>query len=476
MYDIFLLSYEDNFSQFNSLVKKFPYIKKANSLEDARNKTLTPMFFVIWDNIEIIDDSIFSIVFSIDNKYDLNENHVWLNYCGDATSYRNGVVLFSIHKPVSDKEIHYKSLINRKEYDQAVSRLRYPRYYLNTHEDYLHALKDSKHPMFWAIWNEITVTDESIFNLYFDPFNGIYDYDRNMNHVFKNKDIEEEKYNGIMLMSKNKSLPKREIDFRFVVDKKEHNRVVSKLKPYDIFFISYDEVNADKNYKLLLDKKLENNIHRVHGVKGIHQAHLAAAKLSTTPMFWVADGDAVVLDSFKFDHLIPRHDRYIVHVWHSQNPVNGLEYGYGGIKLLPKKQTLEMDLNSADMTVNISTGFRVMPEVSNITEFNVDAFSTWRSAFRECVKLSSKIILGQVDDETELRLNTWCTKKLNTAFSDYAILGANAGKEYGTKNAGNVPALCLINDFSWLKVQFDSSAENIGNIFEITSAQALATS
>ena len=188
MYDIFLLSYEDNFSQFNSLVNKFPYIKKANSLEEARNKTLTPMFFVIWDNIEIIDDSIFSIVFSIDNEYDLNENHVWLNYCGDATSYRNGVALFSIHKPVSDKEIHYKSLINRKEYDQAVSRLRYPRYYLNTHEDYLHALKDSKHPMFWAIWNEITVTDESIFNLYFDPLNGMYDYDRNMNHVFKNKD------------------------------------------------------------------------------------------------------------------------------------------------------------------------------------------------------------------------------------------------------------------------------------------------
>jgi phosphoribosylpyrophosphate synthetase len=30
--------------------------------------------------------------------------------------------------------------------------------------------------------------------------------------------------------------------------------------------------------------------------------------------------------------------------------------------------------------------------VSNITAFNTDPYSTWKSAFRECVKLSSKII------------------------------------------------------------------------------------
>ena len=46
-----------------------------------------------------------------------------------------------------------------------------------------------------------------------------------------------------------------------------------------------------------------NTIHRVSGVTGIHAAHLAAAKLSTTPMFWVVDGDAVIEDDFKFDHL-----------------------------------------------------------------------------------------------------------------------------------------------------------------------------
>ena len=31
------------------------------------------------------------------------------------------------------------------------------------------------------------------------------------------------------------------------------------------------------------------------------------------------------------------------HVWRSKNPVNELVYGYGGVKLLPTKLTLDMD-------------------------------------------------------------------------------------------------------------------------------------
>lgn len=451
-------------------------ISNFEDYENALQNSSTELFWGIWDNLEILDDSIFTLQFKEDNLYDRNENHVWLTYCGSDTTYGNGLVLFSKSKSVSKREIEYRTLLNRKEHNNVISRARYPKYYINTYEDYLKVKDECTTSLFWCIWNEITVTDETVFDLYFDPFNGTYDFDRNINHVFKNKDIEENKYNGLMLLSRNKLVPKREIDFRFIVDKKEHNIVVSKLKPYDIVFISYNEPNADHNYQLLLNKQLENKIHRVHGVKGIHNAHLQAAKLVSTPMFFVVDGDAIVKDDFDFSHLVPRYDRYIVHVWNSENPINGLTYGYGGIKLLPTKQTLEMDLNSPDMTSSISTGFRVMPAVSNITAFNTDAFSTWRSAFRECVKLSSKIILGQVDEETESRLEVWCELNENVEYGTYAYLGALAGKEYGEKNAGNIPALNKINDFNWLKDQFDSNSEIKGNILEITSAQALATS
>jgi hypothetical protein len=104
------------------------------------------------------------------------------------------------------------------------------------------------------------------------------------------------------------------------------------------------------------------------------------------------------------------------------------------------------------MTTSISKLFKAMPAVSNITAFNTDPFSTWRSAFRECVKLSSKVIDGQNDSETQSRLDIWCT----TGTDEYAIAGAKAGREYGASHKDNLEALKKINDFAWLKEQFDA--------------------
>lgn len=224
---------------------------------------------------------------------------------------------------------------------------------------------------------------------------------------------------------------------------------------YDIIFISYNEPLADENYNKLRSRF--PTVKRVQGVTGIHQAHIAAAKKSFTKMFWVVDADAEVLDSFNFNFVVPEWDLDAVYVWKSQNPVNGLEYGYGGVKLFSKSLTLAMDTTNPDMTTSISTKFNVMPEVSNITVFNTDPFSTWRSAFRECVKLSSNAIARQDSVETVSRLNMWCTVGADKPYGEYAIKGALAGKKYGQENAGNKPALALINDFEWLKIQFEQT-------------------
>jgi hypothetical protein len=219
---------------------------------------------------------------------------------------------------------------------------------------------------------------------------------------------------------------------------------------YDIVFISYQEPNADENWERL--KSRFPFAKRVHGVKGIHQAHIKAAGYCFTDMIWVVDGDAIVLDDFNFEYELK--DLDYVYVWRSRNPINDLEYGNGGIKLLPRKMTLNMDISKPDMTTSISTKFKPVFEVSNITAFNTDPFNTWKSAFRECCKLSSAIIDRQKQGETDIRLDAWCTLGKDRQYGEYAIAGAILGREYGIANKGNIESLKKINDFDWLKNKY----------------------
>ena len=224
---------------------------------------------------------------------------------------------------------------------------------------------------------------------------------------------------------------------------------------YDIVLISYKEPNAKKNWEAL--KSRFAFAKRVDGVKGIHQAHIAAAKKCFTKMFWVVDADAELLDEFAFDYEVDEYNLDTVHVWRSENPVNDLVYGYGGVKLLPRMKTIEMDTSRADMTTSISDRFKAIDETSNITAFNTDSFSAWRSGFRECAKLASQTIDRQDNTETLERLEIWCNQGVNRPFGIDAIKGAKAGRNFGEKNKDNPVKLQKINDFEWLKETFRSN-------------------
>ena len=222
---------------------------------------------------------------------------------------------------------------------------------------------------------------------------------------------------------------------------------------YEIFFISYNEPNAEENWNRLKSKF--PTARRIDKVEGIREAHMAAAKKSWTNLFYVVDGDAEIVENFLFDYCPDEYNKESVHVWYSVNPVNDLKYGYGGIKLLPKKSVLTMDFSKPDMTTSLSENLVVIPEVSNITKFNTDPFNSWKSAFRECVKLSSRVIDRNYDEETETRLETWCTKGHDRAFGKLVIEGAIEGRKYGEDNLGNLVELSKINDFRWLKDRFE---------------------
>jgi hypothetical protein len=225
---------------------------------------------------------------------------------------------------------------------------------------------------------------------------------------------------------------------------------------FDIIFISYNEPNAEENFANLYDRFntigiLGDRIKRVKNVKGIHNAHVEAAKLSNTRYFYVVDGDAVIEEDFRFDY--EQEDNDVVHVWRCKNPVNDLVYGYGGVKLLPTKLTKHMDTTTKDMTTSISSKFKVVDQISNVTKFDTSPFETWKGAFRECAKLASKTIQRQNEEETNERLKIWTTVA-NGVYSRYAIRGANAGMEFGISSSNNLE---LINDFDWLKETFNNN-------------------
>jgi len=415
----------------------------------AMENSKTEMFWMTSPNIDTSNFN-FKIHFPYYQEYERKENHAF-GHKVDNNIFYNGVFLISKKKPVSKKEIEFRHLINHKEWSVVASGPKsYDRFIIKDYEDYLKAKNESKTEMFWLIPNEVEILDNFKFDLYFTHDNN---YDRSVNHVFKHIFRGEEIFTGVILSSKKKEISKKEINFRHLIEKKEHNITASKLKPYEIVFISYDEIEADNTYQRLLEKY--PTAKRIHGVKGIHQAHIEAAKIVNTDMFWVVDADAEIAEDFYFQYEVSRYELDCVHVWRSKNPVNDLIYGYGGVKLLPTYQTLNMDLSKPDMTTSISRNFKAMPQISNITKFNTDPFNTWKSAFRECVKLSSKIIDRQSDKETLSRLDIWCNIGEDRPYGNYAIDGARAGREYGETYKNDLAALARINDFIWLKAIFD---------------------
>ena len=433
MYDIVYVG--SNPKNYRMHKKRYPIMKRASSITDAQGISLTSFVYIMFDGITVDYDFSYKV-----DEYSQDKAHLFLN-----GEYYDGLVLLPKTYPVNKREESHRFWINRKEIEIVASKQNpYNKFEVSTYQDYLDAIKYSKTDFFYAVWSDVTPTFDFDYHVpYYDQFT----------HIFKNGDY----YDGICLFYAGETLSQREVDNRFFVKKKEVDiqASVPKVPVYDIVFISYQEPNADENYEKLL--KRFPRAQRIHGVKGIHNAHKEAAKLCKTDLFYVVDGDALIMDDFNLDDQVEAWNADGVHVFRSKNPINDLVYGYGGVKLLPRQQVLDMDVNSTDMTTSISNKFKAINQVSNVSAFNTAPFETWKSAFRECAKLSSKTIARQNDAETDERLNIWCSEGADRPYGEYAIAGAKAGTEYGTNNKGNTDALRKINDFDWLKEQFDGN-------------------
>lgn len=228
------------------------------------------------------------------------------------------------------------------------------------------------------------------------------------------------------------------------------------MEQTDIFFLSYNESNAEKHWYDL--KCRFPHSRRIHGVKGIGLAHQMCAHLSKSPYFFVVNADNKVLQNFYFN--LPHNLDKSVYCWRSINPINGLAYGFGAIKLFPKQSRFCFS-QTVDVSTSLKIPYKIVYQQASITYFNSSPLEAFRGAFRECAKLASQCIDSQKSKQSYKRLQIWCEKNSyhdsKSENKKFALLGAIQGREYGKKHKNKPEDLFKLNDFDWLKSIFIKS-------------------
>jgi hypothetical protein len=113
------------------------------------------------------------------------------------------------------------------------------------------------------------------------------------------------------------------------------------------------------------------------------------------------------------------------------------------------------------MTTELFKDLRVISVVSNETRYNTDAVSTWRSAFRECVKLTIRLHNNPSDWRTRDLLKAWQDRDYNRPYSAEATRAALEAEQWVNdiyEQDGPLDQLLYINDREWLRSQYDERA------------------
>ena len=224
--------------------------------------------------------------------------------------------------------------------------------------------------------------------------------------------------------------------------------IMVKSNPLDIVFLSNGESCAEENYEHLfkLTSGLKNRVVRVDGVNGRVNAYHAAVNASNTPWVFTVFAKLKVDKDFDFDWQpdrlqIPKH-----YIFYATNLLNGLNYGHQAMIAYNKKLALYNHGIGLDFTLD--DPHEVIEINSGTATYNTDEYSTWRTAFRECIKLR-----GMTDVISKNRLDVWLNVA-NGQYSEYSLLGAKHAVEFYEQVNGDINQLKLSYEWEWLKNKF----------------------
>ena len=225
----------------------------------------------------------------------------------------------------------------------------------------------------------------------------------------------------------------------------------------DIIFISYDEPNADENWSIVNAKFPEAR--RLHGVKGMENALLEAAKMSNTKWYYAVFAKTELHPDFDFSYRPDLFQKPKHYIFHAENPLNDLEYGHMGVVLYNCGIVKSTEEFGIDYTM--SSLHEVIPTVSAIARFNSNPYQTWRTAFREAGKLA-QFCDEKENIENSYRLDVW-TSEAKGQYSEWCLQGARDGVLFYRANKGNHKDLQQAFDWVWLREYFTSIYQNVDN-------------
>jgi len=216
--------------------------------------------------------------------------------------------------------------------------------------------------------------------------------------------------------------------------------------PLDVVFIENGEPNADDNWMMLENRIINlepNRLHRVSNVKGRAAAYHAAARASTTPWFFAVFGKLSIDLSFDWTWQPDRLQQAKHYIFHARNPVNGLEYGHQAMIAYNRELVLANPGMGLDFTLD--SPHEVVPIVSGTAYYNTDPWTTWRTAFREVLKLKASL----PDVEAEYRIGRWLLPNFGE-IDQWSQLGAEDAVEYYDEVGGDFDALKKSYEWEWL--------------------------
>jgi hypothetical protein len=223
-------------------------------------------------------------------------------------------------------------------------------------------------------------------------------------------------------------------------------------QPLDIVYVSNGEVGEEERYNRI-QTLAGRPVKWVRGVAGRENALREAARICDTSWFILFPAKLWADDQFDFNYQPPNKALPQHYIFYARNPVNGLEYGHQAAVCY--NRDLVLDTHDYGLDFTMSKPHAVVPVISGVAQYNSDLMMTWRTAFREAVKLTAA-----GDAESLERLRVWL-REGRGLYCAWSVIGAEDGVEYYKSVNGDHAELMKTFEWRWLSEHFAKIHPNL---------------